>query len=70
MRDNYIGKKIKVLRIERGYSQRELGRVLGFCNQTVSFWESGQREPDLDTLVLLADFFEVSTDFLLGRKEY
>lgn len=70
MKNNSIGKKIKNLRLEKGYSQRELGEILGFCNQTISFWESGQREPDLDTLILLADFFEVSTDFLLDRKEY
>ena len=55
--------------MQKGMSQKELGEALGFCNQTVSFWESGQREPDLDTLVEISLFFDVSTDYLLGRKE-
>lgn len=69
MKNNIIGLVIKELRIQKGMSQKELGDALGFCNQTVSFWESGQREPDLDTLVEIALFFDVSTDYLLGRKE-
>ena len=69
MKNNIIGLAIKELRIQKGISQKELGEALGFCNQTVSFWESGQREPDLDTLVEISLFFDVSTDYLLGRKE-
>ena len=48
-------------------SQRALGKRLGVCNQTVSFWESGSREPDLDTLVKIAEIFNVSVDFLLNE---
>ena len=70
MKDNVFGKNLKQLRTEQGLSQRGLGEKLGFCNQTVSFWESGQREPDLDALVKISDFFEVSIDFLLGKAEY
>ncbi len=69
MKNNIIGLAIKELRMQKGMSQKELGEALGFCNQTVSFWESGQREPDLDTLVEISLFFDVSTDYLLGRKE-
>lgn len=69
MKNNIFGKTLKQLRIEQGLSQRSLGEKLGFCNQTVSFWESGQREPDLDSLVKISNFFEVSVDFLLGRSE-
>lgn len=68
MENNYLGKNIKDLRTELKLSQRELGRRLGVCNQTVSFWESGQREPDLDALIKIAKFFEVSTDYLLGLE--
>ena len=70
MKDNVFGKILKQLRIEQGLSQRRLGEELGFCNQTVSFWESGQREPDLDALVKISNFFDVSTDFLLGKTQY
>ena len=68
MNNNYLGKTIKELRLEEGISQRELGNRLNVCNQTVSFWESGQREPDLDTLIKIAKYFQVSTDFLLGNE--
>lgn len=70
MKNNYFGKKLKELRIESGYSQRDFGEKIGFCNQTISFWELGQREPDLDTLLIISNFFGVSIDFLLGKKEY
>lgn len=69
MNNNYLGKTIKELRLEEGISQRELGNRLNVCNQTVSFWESGQREPDLDTLLKIAKYFQVSTDFLLGNED-
>ena len=69
MKDNFFGVKLKELRIEKGLSQRKLGELLGVCNQTVSFWETGSREPDLDALVKIADFFEVSVDFLLNRED-
>lgn len=70
MKENYFGKKLKELRLEKGLSQQKLGEVFGFCNQTVSFWESGSREPDLDTVLKISNFFNVSTDFLLGKNEY
>ncbi|MDD7350641.1 MAG: helix-turn-helix transcriptional regulator [Clostridia bacterium] len=70
MRNNTFGKILRELRIERRLSQRQLGEAFGVCNQTVSFWESGSREPDLDTLCKIADFFEVSCDFLLDRQQF
>ena len=54
--------------MEEGITQRELGERLNFSNQTISFWESGQREPDLDALVKVARYFQVSVDFLLGNE--
>ena len=69
MKDNVFGKQLKELRTSKGISQKELGEALGFCNQTVSFWESGRNEPDFDGLIAIAKFFEVSTDELLGVKE-
>lgn len=69
MNNNYLGKTIKELRLEEGISQRELGKRLNVCNQTVSFWEGGQREPDLDTLIKIANYFQVTTDFLLGIEK-
>ncbi len=65
MRENAFGKKLKELRLEKGLSQRQLGEIFSVCNQTVSFWETGSREPDLDTLVSIARYFEVPIDFML-----
>lgn len=69
MNNNYLGKTIKELRLEEGISQRELGERMNVCNQSISFWENGQREPDLDTLIKIAKYFQVSTDFLLGNED-
>lgn len=65
MKNNIFGKRLKELRIEKGLSQQKLGEIFGFCNQTISFWESGSREPDLDTLLKIAHYFEVSLEELL-----
>ena len=70
MKGNKFGIILKELRIERGISQRKLGEILDVANQTISFWESGQREPDLKALCSIATFFDVSIDYLLGLKTY
>ena len=68
MKNNIFGKRLKELRTEKGFSQQKLGEILGFCNQTISFWESGSREPDLDTLLDIAHYFEVSLEDLLEEN--
>lgn len=68
MKDNVFGKRLRELRIEKELSQKRLGEVFCVCNQTVSFWESGSREPDLDMLLEIAHFFDVPIDFLLEEK--
>ena len=70
MRDNKFGIILKELRKEANLSQDQLGKKLGFSNQTVSFWESGKREPSLDALVSVAKYFDVSVDFLLGLETF
>ena len=68
MKNNEFGNILKELRLEKGLSQRKLGLDLGVVNQTVSFWESGSREPDLDTLVKIARYFNVTIGYLLGDE--
>lgn len=70
MRDNKFGIILKELRKEANLSQDQLGKKLGFSNQTVSFWESSKREPSLDALVSVAKYFDVSVDFLLGIETF
>lgn len=65
-----IGDRIKELRTNKGLTQLELADKLGFTSQTISNWESGIREPDIDALSQLANLFNVSLDYLLlGKKD-
>lgn len=63
-----IGKRIKDLRIERGLSQQELGDMIGVTKVSICGYENGTRTPSLETFALLADTFETTTDYLLGRE--
>ena len=68
MKNNEFGKRLRELRTERDMSQRQLATVFNVCNQTISFWETGAREPDLDHLVAMARYFDVSIDDLLDAE--
>ena len=60
--------KIKELRNERNLTLAELSSKLKLSPQVLSRYERGDREPDLNTLCLIADFFGCTTDYLLGRE--
>lgn len=60
---------LRKFRIEKGLSQAQLAKILNVAQNTVSNWEKGIREPDLKTTQVLADFFDVSVDYLLGRPD-
>lgn len=59
--------RLKELRIKNGYNQKELAEKLNCAQNTISNWESGKRGIDAETLLHLADFYGVSTDYILGR---
>ncbi len=59
---------LKQLRIEKGLTQKEVAQHFGIAQSNYQQWESGKRSPSGETLEKLADFFKVSTDFLLGRN--
>lgn len=59
--------KIEELRKKMGLSQEDLAKKLNMTQQRISAYEKGKREPDLETLKLFAEFFGVSTDYLLGK---
>lgn len=67
--NSYVGKQIKLLRESFNLTQEELGQKVNKGGSTVRMWELGKSEPDNDTLYLLADFFGVSADYLLGRED-
>lgn len=60
-----LGEKIVELRKKRGLSQEDLAITLGVSRQAVSKWETGDSTPDTDKIVLLAEYFSVTTDWLL-----
>lgn len=60
-----LNENIKKLRIARGVSQVELGAALNVTKQCVSNWENDNIQPSVEMLVKLAEYFGVSTDYLL-----
>ena len=64
-----FAERLKTLRKEWDLTQARLGDILQTTQRKVSHWESGKIEPDLASLWKLADFFDVSIDYLLGRKD-
>ncbi|BFH63962.1 helix-turn-helix domain-containing protein [Paenibacillus azoreducens] len=62
-----LGLRLKQLRKENKITQRDLSLKLGIDHTTVSKWEADVYEPDTSTLNKLADLFDVSVDYLLGR---
>ena len=50
--------------------QKDLAQHLGTTQRKVSYWETGKVEPDLQTLWEISDIFDVSIDFLIGKKDY
>ena len=61
--------RLKQLRQKRGISQLKLAMDLGMNQNSISRYESGEREADYQTLIRLADYFNVSIDYLLERTE-
>jgi len=61
--------RITELRKNKKISQKELGELLGVAQNTVCNWENGRREPEYEMLLKLANFFGVSTDYLLGNSD-
>ena len=66
---NYFSKNLKELRIEKGLSQQELAQIFNVTQSTVAKWESGDREPNFSILIELSNYFNISTDILLGIKD-
>lgn len=59
--------RLKELRLEKKLLQSDIAKIIGKKDRIVGFYESGERDPSTETLSILADFFEVSTDYLLGK---
>lgn len=64
-----LGKTIRELRESLKISQKELAERIGISNVVLSRYELDDRKPDYDTLEKIADFFNVTTDYLIGRSD-
>ena len=64
-----MGTRLKVLREQKKMSQTRLALELGMTQNSISRFETGVRKPDFDTLIMLADYFDVSIDYLVERSD-
>lgn len=64
-----FGERLRSLRIKKEITQSELAKTLKVAPSTISMYEQGKRDPDTQALSFLADFFDVSVDYLLGRTD-
>lgn len=61
--------RLKQLRKQNSLTQKMLGQNLNLGESTISMYELGEREPNFETLELLADYFNVDIDYLLGKSD-
>ncbi|WP_340639582.1 helix-turn-helix transcriptional regulator [Bacillus atrophaeus] len=65
-----FGDRLRELRkSKKDLSQKKFGEYLGLAESTISMYEQNRREPDFDTLLQIADFFDVSVDYLLRGED-
>lgn len=67
---NTLGEKIRQLRKERKLSQTQLAEILSTSQDTVSLWEIGKSLPDVNSIIAMCRYFEVSADYLLGLEDF
>jgi transcriptional regulator with XRE-family HTH domain len=66
---NHLGERLKSLREKKNKSQLRVAKDLGLSNVQLSRYESGDRKPDPEVIAAFADYYEVTTDYLLGRTD-
>lgn len=64
-----LGNRLRLLREEKGLKQKEVGGLLGVKESSIGKYEYDQRTPSPNAINKLADYFQVSADFLLGRSD-
>ena len=67
MENNIFGKRLRMLRQERELTAEELGKLIDKGRSTVTHYETNRRSPDIDDLMKIAKFFEVSVSYLIGE---
>ncbi len=69
MSSNEFAKRLSQLRKQKGITQQKIACDLHFTQNSISYFENGKRHPDYTTLILFADYFNVSIDYLLQRTD-
>lgn len=65
-----LSERLKELRLAKGNTQKQVAEYLGLTQKAYGFYELGTREPSLQTLLKLCDYFGVTADYILGRTDY
>lgn len=65
-----FGQRLSILRKEKGYTQKTFAQELGITERSIRAYENGTRRPDFNGLIALADYFNVSLDYLVGRSDH
>ncbi len=61
-----LGNMLAQLRKEKGLNQRDFAKSLGVSNGAIAMWETNKRQPDLDMILKISNYYDVSVDYLLG----
>ena len=64
-----FGEKIKMLREEANLNQTELGKAVNMTQRKISYMECNKYEPSIDDIIAFCNYFEISSDYLLGVKK-
>lgn len=64
-----FNKRLRILRKKQKISQKDFAKILGVSNVVLSRYENGERKPDYDILIKIAEYFDVSVDYLLGKSD-
>ena len=64
-----FAERLKELRTEKGLTQRQLAQATGLSQTAITQWENKLREPGAGVIIILARYFEISTDYLLGLED-
>jgi transcriptional regulator with XRE-family HTH domain len=64
-----FAERLKLLRTERELTRLALSKLTGISHSSINMYERGEREPGLETLEIIADYFNVDMDYLLGRQD-
>ena len=66
---NDFAKRLRIIRKKKGLTQKQLAVEVGASERGIQSYEIGERNPPFDQLITLADYFDVSIDYLVGRTD-